>query len=586
MRLSLLILFACFAILAARGPVRPQPPPLPSAQSPDPATAAPAAPSHEVSASASTDPGEISFSPLELPPVTTQSEHAQTTLASPALDPSDPLSYLALRSFDDRPAAKRLKRSQASRDLDILQAALDGRYSYAKLRGIDYHGAIERVRSNLGDSIDRRDFAIQVSKVLSLFGDGHTRVQNQTTFYPEGCLPFLVEDAGGNTIAIMPDRSRFFADDMPYLAAIDGIDISHWRAAAKKLVACGTEALARSHAVPRIMHLSLLRRELGLPAEGPPGTPPGKVRIDVGGRPGQVDAAVFVDVLAQPPLAKPRPLGDTRRLDGDLGYLRIPQMRGDSRSVTAVTSAMHDFADTRGLVIDVRGNGGGTRDILLTLAPYFLATDEPMQIVNMAAIRRHEDNPGEDQAEDRFISPADAPGWLPEERPRVRWFLDRFEPEWKLPDGDFGQWNLLTVRPGDSDTYFYSGPVVFLVDGGCYSATDVFLSAFQGRPRMTLLGTPSGGGSGWPQSVRLPDSRVDCSMSSMASFRADGTLFEGRGVIPEVIVEPTADDLLGATDTQLDAAVALLRNSAGQGPRPRHDLPKAEPVGPGDEDDH
>ncbi len=68
--------------------------------------------------------------------------------------------------------------------------------------------------------------------------------------------------------------------------------------------------------------------------------------------------------------------------------------------------------------------------------------------------------------------------------------------------------------------------------------------------------------------MRLPDSRIDVSMSSMASFRADGTLFEGRGVIPDILVEPTPDDLLGKTDTQLAAAVELLTSGvrpAGSG---------------------
>ena len=44
----------------------------------------------------------------------------------------------------------------------------------------------------------------------------------------------------------------------------------------------------------------------------------------------------------------------------------------------------------------------------------------------------------------------------------------------------------------------------------------------------------------------------------MASFRPDGTLFEGNGVVPDVAVEMQPGDLTGATDTALQKARELL----------------------------
>ena len=45
----------------------------------------------------------------------------------------------------------------------------------------------------------------------------------------------------------------------------------------------------------------------------------------------------------------------------------------------------------------------------------------------------------------------------------------------------------------------------------------------------------------------------------MASFRPDGTLYEGHGVTPDVAVATRATDLIGRTDTALAKALELLR---------------------------
>ena len=44
----------------------------------------------------------------------------------------------------------------------------------------------------------------------------------------------------------------------------------------------------------------------------------------------------------------------------------------------------------------------------------------------------------------------------------------------------------------------------------------------------------------------------------MASYRADGRLYDGRGVEPDVVVEMTLDDVLGRSDSALESARARL----------------------------
>jgi C-terminal processing protease CtpA/Prc len=52
---------------------------------------------------------------------------------------------------------------------------------------------------------------------------------------------------------------------------------------------------------------------------------------------------------------------------------------------------------------------------------------------------------------------------------------------------------------------------------------------------------------------------VRVALSSMASFQPDGRLYDGNGIEPDIIIEPTITDVLGTTDTTMDAAIAHIR---------------------------
>ena len=114
-------------------------------------------------------------------------------------------------------------------------------------------------------------------------------------------------------------------------------------------------------------------------------------------------------------------------------------------------------------------------------------------------------------------------------------------------------------RTGEPGEYFYTSPVVVLVDEGCFSATDIFAAAMGALPNVTLMGTATGGGSARTQSFRLPKSGLEVRCASMASFQPNGQLYDGNGVQVDIEVEREPEDLLqGDSDHQLEAAVKWL----------------------------
>jgi hypothetical protein len=110
----------------------------------------------------------------------------------------------------------------------------------------------------------------------------------------------------------------------------------------------------------------------------------------------------------------------------------------------------------------------------------------------------------------------------------------------------------------EAEIFHYDKPVVVLMNSKCFSATDIFVAGLKGLPNVTLMGTPSGGGSALVQTVRLDGPRLAVRLGSMVSFQANGKLFDGHGVQPDLLVEPTPEYFIGGPDNVLEAAISRL----------------------------
>lgn len=448
----------------------------------------------------------------------------------------------------------RLNADQIVADLARLKQLLETRYSYLRLRGVDYAGGLAEIQRAFAAGGDRAEFGIALQQFLSRFGDGHTRIDGFSKLIPAGYAPFSAAEVDGTLLAFGTDGQLLDAAH-PVLTGLDGRLIEDWIAAAGRNVTRGSPQLARRESLRGLAYVSWIRRVLELPERS-------LVAVEVRSRDGKHVNVVLLPLADRPQRPPQIKTGSTRKLDGNIGYLRIPEMDDAPEFIDGLHQALSDFRGTRGLIIDVRGNGGGMRAALRALMPYFMRPDEPPIVGNIAVYRL---NPGEapDRADgylsNRWLYPSGWSGWTPAERDAGEGLLRSFKPEWQLPAGEFSTWHLLILSRGDDPkTYSYESPVIVLMDEGCFSATDIFLGALKGRPNVTLMGTASGGGSGRAQVYPLPESGLRVALSSMASFRPDGRLYDLRGIDPDVVVPATLDDLLGRTDHVLDAAIALL----------------------------
>lgn len=218
-------------------------------------------------------------------------------------------------------------------------------------------------------------------------------------------------------------------------------------------------------------------------------------------------------VAAEPPFA-------WRMLPGDVAYVALNSF-GDDTAATRFLAAFPELRKARGLILDLRANGGGNSGvghrILATLASAPFATST----------------------------------WSTRDyRPAFRAW-GRGLRTYRAPAGQ--------VAP-DPERHF-AGPVVLLTSAGTYSAAEDFAMAFDALKRGTILGEPTGGSTGQPLFFELPGGGQARVCTKLDTY-PDGRTFVGVGVQPHRLLRPTVADLRAGRDGVLEAALAALGGPA------------------------
>lgn len=118
------------------------------------------------------------------------------------------------------------------------------------------------------------------------------------------------------------------------------------------------------------------------------------------------------------------------------------------------------------------------------------------------------------------------------------------------------------VEPGDTLRPAYDGeridaPVAILVDRTTASAAENLLLRIPEGPRFVIVGSPTAGSTGQPLVFPLPGGGSG-QVVTRAVLLADGSPLVKTGVVPDVLVEPSIEDVRAGRDPALERAVALL----------------------------
>lgn len=191
-----------------------------------------------------------------------------------------------------------------------------------------------------------------------------------------------------------------------------------------------------------------------------------------------------------------------RRFDGNVGYLDLRVFAPASTAGDVAAAAMTTLAQSAGLIIDLRENGGGHGDMAHLLAAYLLNEAKPMS--------------------GSYDRPSDTREWA-------------LTPAW-VPGRRYG----------------LGRPVCVLISKRTFSAAEGFAYDLQALRRVTVVGERSGGGA-HPFKYRRVHPHFVLSLAEGRSINPiTGGNWQGTGVVPDVEVP---------ADRALETALTLVREA-------------------------
>lgn len=191
----------------------------------------------------------------------------------------------------------------------------------------------------------------------------------------------------------------------------------------------------------------------------------------------------------------------------DLGYLRVSSFSGFD-GIKSIDVVLHDLGNPKGLIIDVRHNGGGNANNALNIVAKCI--QEPLE----------------------------TPGWIEK--------------------GEYYQGPI--IQPDLKNNYL--NQIVVLVNGKSFSSTEHFAMWMQQIEHVTIIGDTTGGGAGNPNLFYLPSGNK-IRVSTRYFYKYDGEPIEWNGIVPDILVEQKEADLLIGKDKQLEYAIEYLKKKTG-----------------------
>lgn len=201
-------------------------------------------------------------------------------------------------------------------------------------------------------------------------------------------------------------------------------------------------------------------------------------------------------------------------LPDTIGYLRIPNFNSEIGAGT-LDNILALLGDTKGLVIDIRDNGGGYLTNVREIVSRFI--DKKI----VGGYIRHKTGPGPD---------------------------------------DFSEPYTLVYEPAEKGRVQYlHKPVMVLTNRSCYSAANDLVSVMKRLPEVKIVGATTGGGGGLPFSSELPNG-WGVRLSACPINDADDRMTEwGIAPSPGCEVHCTAEELAEGKDAILNFALQALK---------------------------
>ncbi len=472
-----------------------------------------------------------------------------------------------------------LTKTKIENDLTLLDDILQNKSSYKGLNGYDYKKDFsEYLNTFESKKITQFDFGLFLAKTIGKIGDRHSYIKDydirDSLYLPMAFAPFK-----DKVLVVDYDRDikeyKFWNSEFPYLHSINNIPIE--KILPEILVG---EVLAPKdsysiNAVRELRDIQTIFRTLKIELPNPlPIT-----LLDEKGYKKDIKVKL-VDGKHRARLWDERFYKKTFRvkeeqyndkefiarffsLKNNIGYIQIGEML-EKESTPIFFEFLNEFMikakQSDALIIDVRDNGGGTRDLIQELAGYFIHPDS-VYVVN-ATKQRGKLPLNKELKEDlhsRYLYSRDELD--SREQNAIDKFMAAFSPMYKLSNEKFSEYHyyILNGQKITKGKFHFDKPIYILANERSFSAASILVSVFKGLPNIKIVGVNTDGSSGNSQRFELPNSELRGKISTMVSFQKNGQILDGIGTKPDIEIKRNLEQIFLKEDYQLNELIEIIK---------------------------
>ncbi|WP_299180120.1 S41 family peptidase [uncultured Aquimarina sp.] len=476
---------------------------------------------------------------------------------------------------------KYISRNEAIHDLKQFKEILDTKSSYAQLSPFDYESAINKVVTSIlqkdkGDiSIDK--LVYEMSTIIAEIGDRHSSIKNEAldknsykTYNLR--LPFGITILDKEFIAVKQKSDNncyiYYDDEFPYIKSINGITIKTLidtynfrdkKAPKQAKLSRGANAIQKYGAL-------LFHTDKECPERVEVVFSNGRLEKKeilelTMARKGYISSLSIANYNTIKRVTKGEFNGLKKILNKNIGYIKLPMMfhyKNNNDLEQFIEKTIQEFSNTKALILDLRNNPGGSRELLQTLAPYMILPNQSPWIANVGYLRTN--NPIDTDIRsmsNRYLYIYNSQNFSDNDRKAIDIFNKTCKTEKNFDHSKFSSPFYMVLRAGKIS---YNQPIYILVNEYSFSAASVFTAAFKGLPNIKIVGETTDGSSGNSKKIYLNNSNIRVKISTMLSFQRNGKTLDGHGTVPGIYISVDKEQIFTGKDTQLEKLVAIIND--------------------------
>jgi C-terminal processing protease CtpA/Prc len=469
--------------------------------------------------------------------------------------------------------------TEALADLRQFEEIVADVSSYSQFSTFNYKLAIEQEAAKIStasNEIEINTLTNDIRKIMAEIGDRHASVKNESFQHSKHStfnlqLPFQIAMLHGKTIAlkksIRTDESKLYFDSHPYLKSINGVAIETLMYAYNYKDKMAPEQIKRSRGVKAVQKYGQLLFENNMDC-------PDSIAVVFTN--GKATKTQTFKLSAAPVADSSKPLiaskntqikkGNfedlSRILTQNIGYINIPEMYNyeDAKGLDEfIKTTIESFSNTKALIIDIRDNPGGSREILQTFAPYIIQAKQSPWVANVAYQRTNNQSTGDDESmSSRYLYQYDDDNFSESDRKAIKQFETNLNLQKSVDPTKFSKPFYMVLH---SSTTAYLQPIYILVNEETFSAASVFASYYKDLPNVKIVGEITDGSSGNSKTLYLKNSHIRINVSTMLSFQRNGKTLDGNGTVPDILIQTDEKQVMKGSDSQLNKLIEIINET-------------------------